>query len=66
MGCAVIYGLSWAVADVIMAKGYQDLVPATHALYGDVRSNLAGNEQRLFKDAGLISHYLFQPYNIND
>jgi hypothetical protein len=55
-----------AIADVMMVKGYQDVAPATHVLYSDTTSNLAENEQQLFKDAGLISHHLFQPYNIND
>lgn len=53
---------AWAIADVMMVKGYEDVLPATHALYGDATSNLAPNQRRLFKDAGLVCHHLIRSY----
>ena len=53
---------AWAIADVMMVKGYGDVPPATHALYGDATSNLAPNQRRLFKDAGLVCHHLIRSY----
>ena len=53
---------TWAIADVMMAKGYEDVQPATHALYSDTWSNLMDNERRLFEDAGLVCHPLIQSY----
>ena len=53
---------AWAIADVMMVKGYEDVQPATHALYGDAASNLAPNQRRLFKDAGLVCHHLIRSY----
>ena len=53
---------AWAIADVMMVKGYEDVLPATHALYGDATSNLAPNQRRLFKDAGLVCHDLIRSY----
>ena len=53
---------AWAIADVMMVKGYEDILPATHALYGDATSNLAPNQRRLFKDAGLVCHHLIRSY----
>ncbi len=53
---------AWAIADVMMAKGYKDVQPATHALYGDTWSNLVENERQLFKDAGLVCHHLIKSY----
>ena len=46
----------------MMVKGYEDVLPATHALYGDATSNLAPNQRRLFKDAGLVCHHLIRSY----
>ena len=43
---------AWAIADVMMVKGYGDVPPATHALYGDATSNLAG----------LVCHHLIRSY----
>lgn len=51
-----------SLADVMMVKGYEDVLPATHALYGDAISNLAPNQRRLFKDAGLVCHHLIRSY----
>ena len=53
---------AWAIADVMMVKGYEDVLPATHALYGDATSNLAPNQRRLFNDAGLVCHHLIRSY----
>ena len=53
---------AWAIADVMMVKGYEDVQPATHVLYGDATSNLAPNQRRLFKDAGLVCHHLIRSY----
>ena len=53
---------AWAIADVMMVKGYEDVLPATHALYGDATSDLAPNQRRLFKDAGLVCHHLIRSY----
>ena len=53
---------AWAIADVMMVKGYEDVLPATHALYGDATSNLAPTQRRLFKDAGLVCHHLIRSY----
>jgi len=53
---------AWAIADVMMVKGYGDVPPATHALYGDAVSNLAPNQRRLFADAGLVCHHLIRSY----
>ena len=57
---------AWAIADVMMVKGYEDVLPATHALYGDATSNLAPNQRRLFKDAGLVCHHLIRSYEEAD
>ena len=53
---------AWAIADVMMVKGYEDVLPATHALDGDATSNLAPNQRRLFNDAGLVCHHLIRSY----
>ena len=53
---------AWAIGDVMMVKGYEDVPPATHALYGDAVSNLAPNQRRLFEDAGLVCHHLIRSY----
>ena len=53
---------AWAIADVMMTKGYKDVQPATHALYSDTWSNLMENERQLFKDAGLVCHHLIRSY----
>lgn len=53
---------AWAIGDVMMAMGYDDVSPATHALYSDTWSNLMHNERRLFKDAGLVCHHLIHSY----
>ena len=53
---------AWAIADVMMVKGYEDVQPATHVLYGDATSNLAPNQRRLFKDSGLVCHHLIRSY----
>lgn len=53
---------AWAIADVMMVKGYEDVQPATHALYGDAVSNLAPSQRRLFEDAGLVCHHLIRSY----
>lgn len=53
---------AWAIADVMMVKGYEDVQPATHVLYGDATSNLAPNQRRLFKDAGIVCHHLIRSY----
>ena len=53
---------AWAIADVMMVKGYGDIPPATHALYGDAVSNLAPNQRRLFADVGLVCHHLIRSY----
>jgi len=57
---------AWAIADVMMAKGYGDVPPATHALYADAVSNLAPNQRRLFADAGLVCHHLDRSYEEED
>ena len=60
------YKGAWAIADVMMAKGYGDVPPATHALYADAVSNLAPNQRRLFADAGLVCHHLIRSYEEED
>ena len=57
---------AWAIADVMMVKGYGDVPPASHALYGDAVSNLAPNQRRLFADAGLVCHHLIRSYEEED
>ena len=57
---------AWAIADVMMAKGYEDIPPATHALYSDSWTNLAHNERKLFADAGLVCHHLLRSHDEAD
>jgi len=53
---------AWAIADVMMVKGYGEILPATHVLYSDTWSDLMPNERQLFKDAGIVCHHLLRPY----
>ena len=57
---------AWAIGDVMMVKGYDDMPPATHALYSDVWSHLMPKERRLFEDVGLVCHHLLQSYDEAD